>query len=170
MRNIVIILSMIAATVLTACSNQTKTRVDSPQESSSIAATGPDAIIYKTKSDYNNLVPVMLNDEKTEIVSFPAPKDLKYKGKPAIPTTLAGGFLLDNRGIGKNVAFLDISYEDYMALKETPSTDELNAMIIDKDPLTIMYNCGKRQHFKDEVEELNAYILDNDFSKFTKLK
>ena len=170
MNKIVIILSTIAFTFLLACSNPTQTRENNPQVSTGISATGPDAIIYKTKADYNNLVPVILNDEKTEIVSFPAPKDLKYKGKPAIPTVLAGGFLLDNRGIGINVAFLDISYEDYMDLEKTPSVDDLKAMIIDKDPLIVMFNCGKRQLLKNEVEELNIYILDNDFSKFTKLK
>jgi hypothetical protein len=104
------------------------------------------------------------------VPSFPAPGDLKYRGKPAIPTELEDGFLLDNRGITENVAFLSITYEAYIALDKTPTKDELLAMIIDSDPLTVMFNCGKRSQYNNEVLELNTCILDNDFSKFKKLK
>lgn len=38
---------------------------------------GPQALIYKTKKDYTNLVPVLLSDDKTEIVSYPNPRDSK---------------------------------------------------------------------------------------------
>ena len=138
--------------------------------STGISSTGPDAIIYQTKADYNNLVPVILNDEKTKIVSFPAPGDLTYKGQIAIPTILEDGYLLDNRGISENVAFLIITDEAYISMAVTPGKDRLMHKILDKDPLISMYNCGKRQLLKNEVEELNTYILDNDFSKFTKLK
>ena len=152
------------------CINSNQSTSSEPIVSTGIAVTGPDAIIYKTKDDYNILVPVIMNSEKTDIVSYPAPGDLKYKGKPAIPTQLADGFLLDNRGINEHVAFLNISYEDYMALKETPGKDELMEMIVDNDPLTVMFSCGKRTLYNNEVQELNTYILENDFSKFKKLK
>lgn len=170
MKKILFIVFAIIITTLTSCNNTVKQEKNAPQVSTGIASTGPDAIIYQTKADYNILVPVVLNDDKTKIVSYPAPGDLKYKGKPAIPTILEGGYLLDNRGITENVAFLDVTYEEYMALAKTPSAEELMSKILDKDPLILMYNCGKRKLFKDEVKELNTYILDNDFSKFTKLK
>ena len=170
MKNSLSILMIIAISFLFACTNQNPQAENLPQVSTGIASTGPDAIIYQTKNDYALMVPVIMNDIKTDIVSFPAPGDLLYKGKPALPDVLTNGFLLDNRGINKNVAFLNITYDDYMMLKETPAKDELMEMILDKDPLLKMYNCGKRALFNNEVEELNAYILENDFSKFTKLK
>ena len=134
-----------------------------------ISASGPDAIIYKTRGDYFNLVPVILNEEKTEIVSFPAPGDLTYKGKPATPYILADGFLLDNRGITENAGFLSITYEEYSAMADTPGAGELMEKIVDSDPFISMYNCGKRQLYKNEIDELNAHILDNDFDSFVKL-
>jgi len=111
-----------------------------------------------------------MNDERSNIVSYPAPGDLKYKGKPATPSELTGGFLLDNRGINENVAFINVTYEKYMALEKTPSKEELLSLVIDPYPLEVMFNCGKRAAFKDEVEELNAIIEARDFSKFRKLK
>ncbi|MEN8226456.1 MAG: hypothetical protein ABFS05_13960, partial [Bacteroidota bacterium] len=114
---IVLIFSIIlSAAVFQFCNSPAEKQTEEkPQAAIAVASTGPDAIIYKTKADYNALVPVIMNEEKTEIVSFPAPGDLKYKGKPAVPGLLAKGFLLDNRGITANVAFLSITYEDYMA-------------------------------------------------------
>lgn len=165
-----ILLIVLISFVSFSCVNSNQSTSSEPIVSTGIAVTGPDAIIYKTKDDYSMLVPVIMNAEKTDIVSYPAPGDLKYKGKPAIPTQLADGFLLDNRGINEYVAFLNISYEDYIALKETPAKDELMEMIVSNDPLTVMFSCGKRTLYKDEAQELNAYILENDFSKFKKLK
>lgn len=170
MKNQSFILILTAFMVLSACTQQAKKQADKPLVTTGIASTGPDAIIYQTKGDYNMMVPVILNDDKSSIVSFPAPGDLKYKGKPATPTVLADGFLLDNRGISLNVAFLDITYEEYMALESTPAPKDLFARILDKDPLTIMYNCGKRSLYKDVVRELNALILEKDFSTFEKIR
>ena len=67
--------------------------------------SGPPTTLYKTKADYNNKVPVTLSEDKTKIVSYPSPKDVFYNGNFAYPTPLAQGYLLDNRGIGKNVAY-----------------------------------------------------------------
>jgi hypothetical protein len=170
MKNHLIIALVIVSASLCYCDNTVKQKESAPQVTTAVASTGPDAVIYQTKANYNNLVPVILNDEKTQIVSFPAPGDLKYKGKLATPTILEGGYLLDNRGIDKNVAFLSITYEQYMNLAKAPSVDRLMHKIMDKDPLISMYNCGKRQLLNNEVDELNAYILENDFSKFAKLK
>ena len=35
-------------------------------------------IIYKTTRDFSQLVPVTMNEERTKIVSYPAPTDLIY--------------------------------------------------------------------------------------------
>lgn len=119
---------------------------------------GPQTLVYKTSKDYSNLVPVILSDDKTKIIAYPHPSDLVVDGSYATPTLLSGGYLLDNRGIGKNVAFLRLNYEEYASLKELPTLEELYSYIIDKNPLTELCNCGNRAAFKDVERELNALI------------
>jgi hypothetical protein len=130
---------------------------------------GPFVIIYKTKKDYSENVPVTLNDDKTKITSYPGIKDIFYNGKLALPTKLNDGFLLDNRGINKDVAFLNMTYEEYSKLKEIPLIKDLMKMIIDKDPLTEMYNCGSRSQYKDIANDLNKIISDNQINRFKKI-
>jgi hypothetical protein len=171
MKKFLLLFMAVSLTVFISCTHSLKnTQETTPAVSQSIAVTGPDAIIYKTKADYSQLVPVIMNEEKTDIVSFPAPQDLRYKGKPAIPGRLAEDYYLDNRGINENVAFLNITYEEYMNLAKTPSVEELKKQIIDTDPLIVMYNCGKRQLYKNEIEELNKLITEGDFGNFQQLK
>src|SRR5271154_7202519 len=97
---------------------------------------GPATIIYKTRKDYNHLVPVTLNEDKSKIVSYPSPKDVYYKGALAFPTELKKGYLLDNRGVSKNFAFLSLTYEEYSKLPEVPPLSELYSKIVDKEPFT----------------------------------
>jgi hypothetical protein len=132
--------------------------------------TGPHIIIYKTKADYFLNIPVGMSADKKTISSYPAITDIYTSGKLAIPTKLEQGFLLDNRGISEDVAFINKTYEQYAVLPATPSATELEAMIIDSDPLTVMYDCGSRNSFQNILEDINKLILKNDFSKFKKLK
>jgi len=132
-------------------------------------SAGPPTYIYKTKGDYNNLVPVILSDDKSKITSYPHPKDLFYKGKLATPVQLEEGYLLDNRGISANVAFIDITYEDYSKLNNAPSVDDLFEMIIEMNPLTELYNCGNRHQYKDEVVELNSVISNRQLRQCKKV-
>lgn len=122
---------------------------------------GPSTIIYKTKEDYNKLVPIILSDDKTKIISYPHPSDIYVSGEYSYPTELKEGYLLDNRGINKNVAFLNITYEDYSKLERVPTMDELYKMILDVDPLSEIYNCGNRYTFKNEISDLNR-LIEND--------
>ena len=104
-------------------------------------AAGPSAIIYKTKNNYYDKIPVTLNE----------------------------GYLLDNRGITKNTAFLNITYEEYSKKAETPSSSEMLNLIIDKEPFLEIYDCGNRYQFKNAVEELNAAISNKELNKFKKI-
>lgn len=121
-------------------------------------APGPHALVYKTKGDYQNLVPVLLSDDKTEIVSYPHPKDLVAGGNLLLPTALNGGYMLDNRGIGKNVAFLRLTYPEYAALPSVPTLKELYGYILDKDPLEELCDCGNKSAFADIRKQLNELI------------
>ena len=118
----------------------------------------PPCIIYKTRSDYSKLVPVALSADKSGITSFPDMRDVFINGSYPYPTKLDDGFFLDNRGINPDVAFLDYSYEAYHNLGKTPGVDELMKHILDKNPLTEMYQCGNRAQYKDLPAELNAQI------------
>jgi hypothetical protein len=134
------------------------------------SSASPPCIIYKTKSDYSKNIPVILSDDRTRIVSYPDVKDVYFKGELAYPTALNDGFLLDNRGIGPNVAFLSITYDQYSKMLKTPSSGELFALIIDKYPLKEMYQCGTRNMYSDIESEMNRLISADSIKTFTKLK
>ena len=121
---------------------------------------GPPALVYKTSSDYNNLVPILLSEDKSEIVSYPHPKDIKIGSGYPIPSLLNNGYLLDNRGISKNVAFLNMTYEEYSKRTDPPSLKEMYGLIVDKNPLSEMCDCGNKNAFTDIRGQLNQ-IIDN---------
>ena len=121
-------------------------------------APGPKAIVYKTVKNYAKFVPVTLDETRTRIISYPAPTDIYYEGKLAVPTQLNNGYWLDNRGIGPNAAFTDYTYEEYSKLKEAPSLEILEKRIIDRNPITEYWNCGLRASYTDEVSQLNEVI------------
>jgi len=127
-------------------------------QSEPLRTPSPEAIVYKTVKDYSGLVPVIMNNERTQIVSYPAPSDVFFKGKLAKPTPLKDGYWLDNRGINQNVAFTSYTYEEYSALKETPLMNVLLSKIIDKYPLKELIGCGPRSKYSNETEDLNKLI------------
>ncbi len=135
-----------------------------------IGISSPPCIIYRTHSDYSMYVPVILSEDKSKIVSYPDIKDIYYNGKLSVPTLLAGGFLLDNRGIGLQVAFLSYTYEEYSKLSKTPNVTDLMKMLLDKDPLTEMYQCGQRSQYTEIEQDLNDLITSGKLNTCKKLK
>lgn len=129
----------------------------------------PPVLVYKTKRNYNNLVPILLSDDGKTIISYPHPKDLIVGSGYPLPTILNDGYLIDNRGIGRNVAFLNISYEEYSKLENVPSIEELYKLIIDKEPLLELCNCGTKTNFTNIEKEINYMILNNKLKTICKL-
>jgi len=119
----------------------------------------PHVIVYKTKANYNNLVPVTLSKDKKTIVSYPAPSDVTNGSGYATPVALHGGYLLDRRGVGGNTAFLKLTYEDYSKLKDLPSQADMYKMIVDKSPMKELCDCGVRAEGKNSEKQLN-YMID----------
>jgi hypothetical protein len=78
-------------------------------------------------------------------------------GKTLTIDTGAGMFYPDG-GIGANVAFLTYTYATYCALAKAPVLNQLMDSLLDRNPLTELWDCGSRSLFKMEVEELNALI------------
>jgi hypothetical protein len=134
------------------------------QENVSVSMALPPTIIYKTKKDYNKNVAIYLSEDKKKIVGYPAPTDVSVN---SYPTPLKKGYLLDNRGIGKNIAFISLTYEEYSALKKVPPISELENLIIDRDPIKEMYICGYRGQYTNS--ELNK-LIDNKFKGCQKIK
>ena len=126
---------------------------------------GPPAIVYRAKKQYADLVPVILSDDKSRIVSYTSPDDLKKMEKLPLPTTLHEGYYLDNRGINANVAFIDMKYADYVKLTTLPALEEMYALIIDKDPLDELCDCGSRKAFRDIISQLNQLIDSEQLRK-----
>lgn len=124
--------------------------------------------IYKTSHDYFNNVPVTLSADKNTIVSYPGPGDVYYAGKLAYPMRLKNDYLLDNRGININVAFLKYTYDEYSQLKIAPSLDELYTLILDKNPLTALYDCGSREQYTDPDTFDN--LVNENFKRCKKIK
>jgi hypothetical protein len=154
---------LILFALLISCKGQQKTEFIADYK-----MPGPQTIVYKTKKDYYNLVPVLLSDDKTEIISYPHPIDIKVGDTYVTPTKLNEGYLLDNRGIGKNVAFLNMTYEQYSKLDRVPTLEELQNMIVDKNPLEVMCNCGNKKAFSDIKKELNVIIDSKKLLKICK--
>ena len=116
------------------------------------------AYVYKTRGDYAHHLPVILNDERTAVVSYPDPRDVRTSAGFTLPTRLSKGYLLDKRGINKNVAFLKVTYEEYSQLAQLPTTDELYALILDKDPLLELCDCGEKLGVNAAAEQINKLI------------
>ncbi|MBO4581616.1 MAG: hypothetical protein J5701_04940 [Bacteroidales bacterium] len=127
---------------------------------------GPPTIVYKVAKKYLDKVPINLNDEKTCIVSYPDPKDIN---ESQLPTPLKKGYYLDNRGIGPNTVFLSLTYKEYATLQSAPDADQFSKLIMGKNPIKAMYDCGNRFKFKNLIEDLNI-IIDNKFVDCKKLK
>ena len=123
--------------------------------------SGPPTIVYKTHADYSKNVPVILSDDKTTIVSYPHPNDIKNGDSFSYPTQLNNGYLLDNRGINKNVAFLKLTYNEYSKLKNPLSLKEMYDLILDKNPVSEMCDCGNKQAFTNLTNQLNVLIKNN---------
>jgi len=121
-------------------------------------------VIYKTKADYNRKVPVMLSDDRQQLISYPHPNDLRFSdGTFRYPLPLSSGYLLDRKGIGPKTVFLRMSYEEYFAQAPDPST--LLSLISDTDPIQEIWHCYLKINEKDITDSLNFIISNKLLSK-----
>lgn len=118
----------------------------------------PGVIIYKTRGDYRNLVPVLLSEDKSKIIAYPHPGDLRIDGRWLKPELLEGGYLLDNKGIQLNMAFLTFTYEEYSNLENVPPLEILYKKIEDKNPFIEFCDCGNKQQYEDIKGQINKWI------------
>ena len=82
-------------------------------EPQKVGAVAPPVYIYKTTKDYSQYVPVMLSEDRSRIVSYPDPADVRHGNGYATPTPLKTRYWYDNRGIVECVAFTKYTYKEY---------------------------------------------------------
>ncbi|MCK5824123.1 MAG: hypothetical protein KAG96_01820 [Ichthyobacteriaceae bacterium] len=116
-------------------------------------------VIYKTKADYSNNVPVVMDSSKTKIISYPSMRDVLYNGKVVSPISLKENYLLDNLGVNTNSVYTSYTLKEYSELSVVPTLDVLMKSIIDDDPFLEMFSCGKRNNFTN-VKDVNVLIDD----------
>lgn len=147
--------------IITSCKSQKS--VSNTQKMSYL----PNVIVYKTRADYFDFVPVTFSSDKKEIISYPAPSDLKNGIGLTHPTKLKNGYLLDNRGISENSVFTTITYLEYSKLAQAPSLNYFYAHIKDKEPFLEIFNVGKRNLFKNLENDINKLIEANELKKYS---
>ena len=84
------------------------------------------ATAFKMSGDYSNRVAVTLGGNG-ELLYFPAPTDL---GPQSTPVEIGDGWWLNRQGLGANSVFTKWTFDEYRALKATPSPSEIKAAII----------------------------------------
>ena len=116
-------------------------------------------LVNRTKVDHRDQVPVLLSEDGKTIVSYPHPRDVGTPENLYTPVDLGDGWLLDRRGVGPNMGFLSTTYAAYSKFELAPSATELEALLVDHDPLTDLCDCGPRNGFTDPVAQLSSIIL-----------
>jgi hypothetical protein len=166
MRSSIAILILISYSIVCFIGCTTQGKLQGEASKTSVSMALPPVIVYKTRKDYNKNVAIQLSEDKKRITGYPHPYDVSEK---SYPTPLKNGYMLDNRGIGKNTAFISMTYEEYAALRNVPSIAELDSMIIDRDPVEEMYNCENHAKDKDIINDLNK-IIDKKFEGCQRIK
>lgn len=118
-------------------------------------STGP-IIVYKTKKDYSNNVPVQLTADKKSLISYPGRGDIRK------PVLLANGYY---SGVSGN-AYLSITLDEYADTNNKYPSDELMKYVIDADPFTEWYNvCPCAYVVGRDTTSLNRIIRHDSLGK-----
>lgn len=112
----------------------------------------PHNIVYKTTADYSDNVQVELGTDG-RIRYYPSPGDVSAALKPV---KLKKGYLLSKTGVSATTAYLNMTIEEYSALKQRPSANDLYSIIRDKSPMTELWDCGVRDELS--VKQINGLI------------
>lgn len=115
-------------------------------------------MVYRTKQDLHDKVPVGLSVDRQHIISYPSPQDLRVDGGLLLPTSLGATHWLDNKGVGLYTGFLRMTYAEYAALNEAPAIAEMEAQLLDRDPFVELCDCGTRGSIADPVKELGELV------------
>jgi len=115
-------------------------------------------VIYKTRADYSQFVPVRMNANRTEIIKAPHPSEFIHQGRLSLPVAINQGYWIDNIGISPDVAYLRFTIENYSKLDEPLPVEIMLRYILDAYPLLEMYQCGYRYEYRDIFSEVNVLV------------
>ncbi len=121
-------------------------------------------VIYKTKSDYRQHVPILVSEDGKHVISYPHPSDLRFAdGSFRYPLSLSKGYLFDRKGIGPRTVFLSLSYEEYVSNPSDPSA--LLPYISDEDPFEEIWHCYFKTNGETLTDSLNYLIEAHQLDK-----
>ncbi len=129
---------------------------------------GTHIIIYKTKKDYSQNLPVLYDEKKQKITKLFSNKELMANGNILYPIPLQKGYWLDRIGIDTTVAYVSFSIQKYTQSMMPITANMLKSKIIDKNPLLEMYDCGKIKG--DTIKIINEIIKNGMLKKCKRLK
>lgn len=139
-RNTLIILLLITSLVTLSCNTPKKQQL-TPKDAGASLQVVQKTIIYKTTDNFTKYVPVTLDNSKQHLLSYPDPTDLRIESEFMTPQLLAGGYVLDRRGITINSVFTNYTYEEYSKLKTAPAPNEILNNLKEKNPISELYQC-----------------------------
>ena len=116
----------------------TTTTVQNPEVQSAIQSVPASVIVYKTKRDYSGLVWAYLSSDKTQIIAYPAPKDILSE----VPVALHNGYY--SGVLNANSAIINLKISSYAKLPTPLTPKQMYSLIVNKDPFSEMYNCGQK--------------------------
>ncbi len=127
-------------------------------------------IIFRTSDKVDNLVPIVVNDNN-EIVSYPAPSDLKIDGKYKKPIALGNNWYIDQIGVSSKSKFLTLSFKEYAVINPV-NIDNLQSKVT---PISFydICECPPVDNYDEIITafndgKLNQYIGYNCKTVFTK--
>lgn len=161
------IIYVILAISVIACSSKNEVGQSDTNYASTVQKL-PQTIIYKTKQDYSQFVPVQMDKERTKIVGYPSPQDLEKSGELQTPIILNKGFFLDRRGINANTVFIKVTYAEYAKMQKAPAISDMMEQIVDKYPFVEMYTCPDLKQ-NAGVDELNK-VVSGGFTNCVRIK
>ncbi len=124
----ILTMALIAVACMGCTSHQKAEKIDKVIKPVAVGSTAfiPKATAFKMSGAYADKVAVTL-DYAGNLVYYPAPGDIT---KASAPSYLGNGWWLNNQGISAGSVFTCWSFDEYAALKEVPSVQDIKAHII----------------------------------------
>ena len=141
----------------TSTSTQNNPTNQNPAVVSAIQSVPASVIVYKTKRDYSGLVWAYLSPDKTEVIAYPAPKDILSE----VPVALHNGYY--SGVLNQNSAIINLKISSYAKLPNPLTPIQMYSLIVNKDPFSEMYNCGQNGTDTDPAH-INTLIDTNKLS------
>lgn len=113
------------------------------------AVAKPNIVVYQLKKQSDlSFVPVTLDEQKQNIVSYPAPKDLaRMKAAEVFQN-----WVIDQRGVNPNTVFVDVSIQEYISKNELPDLAVWQGLIHEKNPFQVFYQCPGTLDIEDIIK------------------